>query len=964
MNGISHKQAIQLIHRRLDGLLNESQLLLLHEHLNSCDSCRVYSINMDGLAAHLQNEFHHRWDEQPGPSQNIMEHVMAKAKRIPITNRISSGVKLFAGATALVVMAVAINFVVSRLQSTSPVTNVTETVNNSSLANERLLAFTSDQNGNFDIYTMHADGNGLTNITNNPAYDADPFWSPDGKRIAFTSGRDGSSQIYLMDADGSNVVPLTDDETDHMLVNYHSDSGPWSPDGSKLVILQGSLSEEKWILYTIDANGKNKTPLVNEPNIYSAISWSPDGKQIAFLADDPQNLGGDRLYVVNADGSNLREVTNSLQQNEQLANSDYYWSFDGQSIFFIGFLQRTNPIWTAYEVRLHDNSLIKHSETTSFMHNWQSGITIVTSLTSGKLLEWMRPDGTTIALDPYEKCQQLGSSQYGAIVKRSYNGNWIIFAYCPNGDLWLYWSNLDGTMIKQLLDSPIPAGDSFPRKISWSPDGKLIALNITSSDKSDIYVLNISESLDNHFIQPVKIPNSFGPSWQPVVNNEVVEEEPTPEPTQVPVTENFPPIGTGISNGEWIAFIGGEAVPVNQDVYMIHPDGSGLVNLTQSPAHYYYLQWSPDGQHLIFIRNTADNETDIMSHHVGETSPEVLASTVFNPIEYKPNQYFKYSWSPDSRQIAFLDKRAGNYDIYTIDADGSNEPELRQLTNDPGQEIDFAWSPDGSQIAFQRTNGEQLSVMVMNADGSNPQEVARGIGRVSLRWSMDGKSIYANSGYRSPTESQPSHLECEECVVKPAVYRIDVNEQSVQQIYYIEDSSEAEGWHLYDTPQNTLYFMRVKPQSFVGIWGTWFRADGNSVEELGELDPHQTCKATTGNTLNEHFSPNNRFSIISNFCAGGFDLYLADREAPNPQQRITHLLRLPLNTWGQGGDNATLPMLWSPDGRWLVYDDGNQSVYLLDIEQILQDPTTEPVILFQSDSNLFMFSELAWQPKP
>jgi len=84
--------------------------------------------------------------------------------------------------------------------------------------------------------------------------------------------------------------------------------------------------------------------------------------------------------------------------------------------------------------------------------------------------------------------------------------------------------------------------------------------------------------------------------------------------------------------------------------------------------------------------------------------------------------------------------------------------------------------------------------------------------------------------------------------------------------------------------------------------------------------------------LHENISPNKRFCVIYNYCAGAFDLYLADREASNPEQRLTHLLRLPMDTWAQGGDNATLPVVWSPDGRWLIYDNGNQSVYLLDIE--------------------------------
>src|SRR6185503_11852075 len=101
-SGISHPQAIQWIHRRLDGLLNESQLLSLEEHLRSCDKCSTYAAEMELLPLHLRHEFHTRWDKKPGPSQQVVEQVMTKTRNIPMTNRISSGVKLLAGAMALI----------------------------------------------------------------------------------------------------------------------------------------------------------------------------------------------------------------------------------------------------------------------------------------------------------------------------------------------------------------------------------------------------------------------------------------------------------------------------------------------------------------------------------------------------------------------------------------------------------------------------------------------------------------------------------------------------------------------------------------------------------------------------------------------------------------------------------------------------------------------------------------------
>ncbi len=70
------------------------------------------------------------------------------------------------------------------------------------------IAFTRHV-GNWEVYKMNADGSDLTNITNNPAIDGIPDWSPDGKEIVFRSYRSGTADIYRMNSDGSDVIPLT-----------------------------------------------------------------------------------------------------------------------------------------------------------------------------------------------------------------------------------------------------------------------------------------------------------------------------------------------------------------------------------------------------------------------------------------------------------------------------------------------------------------------------------------------------------------------------------------------------------------------------------------------------------------------------------------------------------------------------------------------------------------------------------
>lgn len=69
---------------------------------------------------------------------------------------------------------------------------------------------------------MNPDGSEQTNLTNSPAADGFPAWSPDGSRIIFNSDRDGNSEIYTMDVDGSDLTRVTDNAE-------HDDWPRWQP---------------------------------------------------------------------------------------------------------------------------------------------------------------------------------------------------------------------------------------------------------------------------------------------------------------------------------------------------------------------------------------------------------------------------------------------------------------------------------------------------------------------------------------------------------------------------------------------------------------------------------------------------------------------------------------------------------------------------------------------------------------
>lgn len=154
--------------------------------------------------------------------------------------------------------------------------------------------------GNYEIYVVEVNNPlNITNISNNPADDYYPRWSPDGSTIAYISKKDGKRYVYLMNPDGSNQRNIT---------NHLEGAGlygmEWLPD-SRYLILSIKEKDEKWMdLYLLNIRNGNLINITNTPNIseeYPTIS--SNGKMVFLQRKD---------YKVNLSVADINSFQNQL----------------------------------------------------------------------------------------------------------------------------------------------------------------------------------------------------------------------------------------------------------------------------------------------------------------------------------------------------------------------------------------------------------------------------------------------------------------------------------------------------------------------------------------------------------------------------------------------------------------------------------------------------------------------------
>ena len=148
---------------------------------------------------------------------------------------------------------------------------------------------------------------------------------------------------------------------------------------------------------------------------------------------------------------------------------------------------------------------------------------------------------------------------------------------------------------------------------------------------------------------------------------------------------------------------------VQSQLFWMYTDGSSQTRITDGTASDCCASWSPDGNKIAF-----SEAGDVYSINVNGSGKTNLTHLVSASVVTGPD------WSPDGTQIVFASNHEGDYEIYRMQADGSN---IIPLTDNTSEDMEPRWSPDGSKIAFLSDRDGISEVYLMNPDGTKQVQI-------------------------------------------------------------------------------------------------------------------------------------------------------------------------------------------------------------------------------------------------
>lgn len=562
-----------------------------------------------------------------------------------------------------------------------------------------------------DLYIVPMTGGEARRLTDGPAWDCQPRFSPDGKQIAFISDRNGSDNLWLINVDGSGLKKVSD-ETDDQL-----GSPAWAPDGNYIVVRKygpypGATDYLRWTsLWIFHKDGGKGIELVKgkgETEISSGAVFSPDGKLVYFSSHSGTykynvDIGRFQVYTYNRDTGELEKITSEYGGGlRPIVSPDGRWlvyasRHDAKTGLRIRDLTTREEHWLALPIQRDD----------------QEGFA-VNDLLPGYSFT---PDSKAVLFTHDGHIQRVDVATHEV-------------ATIP------FTANVEQSLGPRVhTDWPIDDGPLTVRQMRWtnqSPDGKQIVFSAVGK----IWVMDLPDGKPRRLTSGIL--REYCPTFSP--------------------------------DGKWVAYVtwsdsdGGE-------LWKIAASGGAPVKLSAVAGYYSAPQWSPDGSKLLFVMGSRRgwlraDEADIQE--VRWISADGGPSHTI--VALSGNGYQQPTFNGDGTRVYYMEDGPRPTEgpgfpprmLRSVRLDGVDK---KTLFHFDGEFVLAIPSPDGEWIAIQDRYDAYLAAFpkvgdtVVNLNFKAPAVPLRRVtkeGANYLYWADGGKTLtwsFANEFYRVKRET-------------------------------------------------------------------------------------------------------------------------------------------------------------------------------------------------------------------